>query len=148
MFLFKATQMLYSPIWYSLKADIPYPLWIQEWWSKEPLSLNLKARFTFPLLLFLFVGGGNNVCRAVYFSLLVLQKQRHKVPWSSLLLSIPVWSALICQVCSEFGFFLFLAETPTYFSNIHGFNLSQVRSMLVFLTTKTMYGSLHPCILS
>ncbi|XP_071814187.1 sialin-like [Apostichopus japonicus] len=52
-------------------------------------------------------------------------KQRHKVPWSSLLLSIPVWSALICQVCSEFGFFLFLAETPTYFSNIHGFNLSQ-----------------------
>ncbi|PIK44606.1 putative sialin-like isoform X1 [Apostichopus japonicus] len=52
-------------------------------------------------------------------------KQHHKVPWSSLLLSIPVWSALICQVCSEFGFFVFLAETPTYFSKYHGFNLSQ-----------------------
>ncbi|XP_006620602.1 sialin isoform X2 [Apis dorsata] len=47
-----------------------------------------------------------------------------KVPWKSILTSIPVWVVIISQTGGGWALFTLLTHVPTYFSVIHGWNIT------------------------
>ncbi|XP_042888563.1 putative inorganic phosphate cotransporter isoform X2 [Penaeus japonicus] len=58
------------------------------------------------------------------------------IPWRSILTSLPVWSIIIVHFGNNWGSFTFLAELPSYFKNIHHFDIKSngLLSALPFLT--------------
>ena len=54
--------------------------------------------------------------------------QRGNPPWGKILLSMPVWAIIVSHTSNNWGFYTLLTELPTYFSDILGFDIKNVRA--------------------
>lgn len=48
------------------------------------------------------------------------------VPWKRVLTSGPLWITTIAHWGGVWGFLTFMTEAPTYFTNVHGWNINAV----------------------
>nr|XP_045598157.1 sialin-like isoform X1 [Procambarus clarkii] len=47
------------------------------------------------------------------------------IPWKAIMMSRPMWAAIMCYVGSNYFFFTLLTELPSYLSNIQHFDINQ-----------------------
>lgn len=53
--------------------------------------------------------------------------KRRPVPWMAILTSGPVWVTILAHWGAIWGFYTLLAQGPTYFSFIHGWDINMVK---------------------
>ena len=52
--------------------------------------------------------------------------QRVKVPWTSILKSMPVWAIVVGNLAGDFGFYIFETCQPTYLKEVLKFDITRV----------------------
>lgn len=52
--------------------------------------------------------------------------EKRPVPWIAILTSGPVWVTIMAHWGAIWGFYTLLAQGPTYFSRIHGWDINTV----------------------
>lgn len=48
-----------------------------------------------------------------------------RVPWMSILMSMPVWAIIITHACSVFGYFVVVNQLPTYLKEVFNLNIKK-----------------------
>lgn len=56
----------------------------------------------------------------------VKQREVVQIPWKSLFTSLPLWGVILAGLGNDYGFYTFLADLPTYLSDVHNLNLTSV----------------------
>lgn len=91
-------------------------------WTR--LLLNLKYQlyvYVMKIRIGMIAAGG-----VINVASIFLFFQIARVPWSSILTSLPVWSLIIVHSGSNWGFYTLLTEMPTYMKSILNFDVQKV----------------------
>ncbi|XP_023234205.1 sialin-like [Centruroides sculpturatus] len=63
-----------------------------------------------------------------------------KIPWKSILTSVPVWATCIVKLFFCWGFFTFLSKLPSYLENVLHFPIQQNGLINAFMHTANTFG--------
>ncbi|XP_023217867.1 sialin-like isoform X1 [Centruroides sculpturatus] len=66
--------------------------------------------------------------------------KNQKIPWKSILTSVPVWATCIVKMLFAWGFYTFLSKLPSYLENILHFPIQQNGLINAFMYSANTFG--------